>query len=135
MSSQQAPTVTEYFSVDDLHHVRVLVERACAAVGMAGERIYRLVFAVNEIAINAVKHAGGWGVLTVRQSRHGVSVEVSDRGPGLPEALPTERPSVTATETPRPAATWPPSVGQTRLTGSQRESVRSRSFGLTGLGR
>ena len=97
MSSRQAPTVTEYFSVDDLHHVRVLVERACAAVGMAGERIYRLVFAVNEIAINAVKHAGGWGVLTVRQSRHGVSVEVSDRGPGLPEALPTERPSVTAT--------------------------------------
>ncbi len=97
MSSQQAPTVTEYFSVDDLHHVRVLVERACDAVGMAAERIYRLVFAVNEIAINAVKHAGGWGVLTVRQSRHGVSVEISDRGRGLPEALTTERPSVEAT--------------------------------------
>jgi anti-sigma regulatory factor (Ser/Thr protein kinase) len=89
--------VTEYFSVDDLHHVRVLVERACAAVGMSAERIYRLVSAVNEIAINAVKYAGGGGVLTVRQTPHGVSVEVSDRGPGLPEALPTKPPSVDAT--------------------------------------
>jgi serine/threonine-protein kinase RsbW len=78
---------TEEFSVHDLSRVRRLVTRAGRLVGLTVAAIDNLVTAVNEIAVNAVKYAGGRGRLTIRTGPETVSVEVSDQGPGLPDGI------------------------------------------------
>jgi anti-sigma regulatory factor (Ser/Thr protein kinase) len=84
--------VTEEFTVNDLSRVRSLVTRAAKFVGLSIALIDNLVAAVNEIAINAIRYAGGRGRLTIRACQNGVLVDISDSGPGLPDGLSSERP-------------------------------------------
>jgi serine/threonine-protein kinase RsbW len=79
--------VTEEFTIIDLPRVRRLVTRAAQLVGLTVAAIDNLVVAVNEIAVNAIRYAGGKGRLTIRSWPAGLSVEISDDGPGLPAGL------------------------------------------------
>jgi serine/threonine-protein kinase RsbW len=89
--------VSEDFTVTGLQRVRTLVKRAAQWVGLATDAIENLVLAVNEIAINAVLHAGGRGHLAIRAWPTGIVVEISDAGPGLPADVSDQRPDVHAT--------------------------------------
>lgn len=85
--------VSEEFTVADLRRIRAAVEDAGYAAGLGERRVTELVAVVNELAVNAIRYAGGGGRVTMISSFDGLSVEVSDRGPGLPEtATGFERP-------------------------------------------
>lgn len=81
------------FGAEDLPRLRVLVEASAAAGGLPRARQGEFVLAVDEVARNAVEHAGGHGRLTVVRSRGELRCEVTDSGPGftadvIPELLP-----------------------------------------------
>ena len=76
--------VEERFDAHRLASLRRLVARAAAAVGITGERADDVVMAVNEIATNAVAHAGGSGLLRVWVGHGRLLCEVRDQGAGLP---------------------------------------------------
>jgi len=85
--------VTESFTQDDLARVRRLVYHAACAAGLGSAIVDNLVVAVNEVAINAVRYAGGHGFLRVERAPEGLLVEIRDEGPGLPADLSDERPA------------------------------------------
>jgi anti-sigma regulatory factor (Ser/Thr protein kinase) len=88
MSSDHGTTaVSEEFTIGELGRVRALVSRAAKLVGLTRSVIDNLVVAVNEIAANAVRYAGGKGRIRIRSYDRGISVEISDSGPGLPAGL------------------------------------------------
>ncbi|MBT2468993.1 sensor histidine kinase [Streptomyces sp. ISL-66] len=65
----------------DLHRVRSFVARHSAQLGMSPQGAERLMFAVNEVAANAVQHGGGHGEVSVWRTGHKVICEISDPGP------------------------------------------------------
>jgi serine/threonine-protein kinase RsbW len=75
------------FTVEDLRLIRTVVQDAGHSVGVDPHRVGELVAVVHELVVNAVLYAGGGGKLTVIPSDTGLSVEVSDRGPGLPDTV------------------------------------------------
>jgi anti-sigma regulatory factor (Ser/Thr protein kinase) len=88
--------VSEEFTINDLRRVRTLVARAAQWIGLTVKALDDLVVAVNEIAINALLYAGGRARITVAACPDGMSVEISDSGPGLPSGLREERPPTDA---------------------------------------
>src|SRR4051812_156233 len=75
--------IVAMFTVDGLDEVRTVVGVAGTRAGVDPLVLGSLVVAVNEIATNAVRYAGGNGVLHVLIDPHGLYVEISDNGPGL----------------------------------------------------
>ena len=86
------PVTTATFTVSDLGPIRDLVRLAAttAALGRRGED---LVLATNEIVANAVLYGGGSGTIRIAGHHGGLTVEVSDHGPGLPGAASAARPA------------------------------------------
>lgn len=68
------------FSIDDLKVVRDLVAERALAAGLDPRRVPDLVLAVNELATNSVRHAGGQGTLLVWETEHELVCEVRDGG-------------------------------------------------------
>ncbi|OKK16316.1 hypothetical protein AMK16_24915 [Streptomyces sp. CB00455] len=64
----------------DLSAVRPFVARAATSLGMSSAGADRLVFAVNEVATNAVQHGGGAGEVALWRSGHRVVCDVRDSG-------------------------------------------------------
>jgi anti-sigma regulatory factor (Ser/Thr protein kinase) len=60
--------------------VRAVVSRNAADAGMEDRRRNDLVLAVNEIATNSVRHAGGWGTLRMWREGDVLVCEVADKG-------------------------------------------------------
>jgi anti-sigma regulatory factor (Ser/Thr protein kinase) len=89
-------TVEEDFTIADLGRLRSLVARAAHLVGLTVKAVDDLVLAVNEIAGNAIRYAGGRGRIKIVSWARGIAVEISDRGPGFPAGLVDERPPVGA---------------------------------------
>jgi anti-sigma regulatory factor (Ser/Thr protein kinase) len=95
---RMATAVSEGFTIGDLSRVRMLVTRACEHVGL-GAATDDFVTAVNEIAINAIRHAGGCGHLTITASDQDVVVvEIADTGPGFSVDGADQRPGPGATD-------------------------------------
>jgi anti-sigma regulatory factor (Ser/Thr protein kinase) len=65
---------------DRLAAVRRFVGDQATAAGLAPDRAADLVFAVNELATNAVEHGGGTGTLTAWRTDDHLVCEVSDHG-------------------------------------------------------
>jgi anti-sigma regulatory factor (Ser/Thr protein kinase) len=68
------------FTRDTLAQVRAMVCREAARAGMLSRRIAELVLAVNELATNSVRHAGGKGSLRVWRDGEAMTCEVRDSG-------------------------------------------------------
>jgi anti-sigma regulatory factor (Ser/Thr protein kinase) len=64
--------------------VRHAVTGLAARVGLAGQRLDDFVLAVNEMMTNAVRHAGGSGVVILWCQDEKLQCEVVDEGPGIP---------------------------------------------------
>lgn len=68
------------FGVVGLSAARALVSELARSAGLATARVEDLVIAVNEVATNAVKHAGGRGSLRVWSTRDEVICQLEDPG-------------------------------------------------------
>jgi anti-sigma regulatory factor (Ser/Thr protein kinase) len=68
------------FTSSDLGALRSLVAEQGAGAGLDPARSADLVFAVNEIATNSVRHGGGQGELELWTDHQRVVAEVRDRG-------------------------------------------------------
>lgn len=64
----------------DLSAVRHRVAEAAAGLGLPPDRVQRLVFAVNEVATNAVQHGEGTGTVAVRRAGRRVVCDVTSTG-------------------------------------------------------
>ncbi|MFB7632210.1 ATP-binding protein [Streptomyces sp. NPDC056149] len=81
------------FTARLLPQLRLLVEECAAREGLNEPRRGEFVLAVDEIAGNAVEHAGGAGRLVLRRVGDELECRISDAGPGfsetvIPELLP-----------------------------------------------
>ncbi len=72
---------------DQLTIVRSYVTFHAIEVGVAEPEIEQFVQAVNEVAINAIEHGGGSGVLRIWTGPRAMVCEVSDTGAGLRDPL------------------------------------------------
>ena len=68
------------FGLEDLSRVRALVASSAASAGLTEERTADLVLAVNEVASNAIKHAGSSGLIRVWNSSAGLLCQLDDSG-------------------------------------------------------
>jgi serine/threonine-protein kinase RsbW len=75
------------FTQSDLSSVRRLVEEEATAAGLPPERIADVVFAVNEIATNALRHGGEPASIRVWHQTGRLLCEVRDSGKGMPESI------------------------------------------------
>lgn len=64
----------------DLGVLRAFLTHVAEPLGMSKEAVARLVFAVNEVATNAVRHGGGQGHVAVHRSGDRIVCDVSDSG-------------------------------------------------------
>lgn len=87
------PLLQRRFTGRLLPQLRLLVEECAAREGLGEPRRGEFVLAVDEIAGNAVEHAGGSGRLVLRRLDDELECRISDAGPGfsetvIPELLP-----------------------------------------------
>src|SRR4029450_789095 len=96
--STEAPLFRQRFDQGVIGGSRHAVARLSAAAGLYGQRLDGLVVAGNEMITNAVRHAGGRGVLTLWCTDSVLHCEVADNGRGIPaESLrPRQRPPTLA---------------------------------------
>jgi anti-sigma regulatory factor (Ser/Thr protein kinase) len=74
------------FDRHSLGRLCTLVRTAALNADISPWYIDDLLIAVSEIATNAICYAGGTGSITLRGLGGGLLVEISDHGPGLPDA-------------------------------------------------
>ncbi|MFF3276281.1 ATP-binding protein [Streptomyces chrestomyceticus] len=80
------------FTSADLPRVRGVLGEYAARLGLAGNRRNALLLSANELADNAIRHAGGGGLLTLYRRGALVCCRVSDSGPGFDLSVIPERP-------------------------------------------
>jgi anti-sigma regulatory factor (Ser/Thr protein kinase) len=74
------PVRVQAFGAGDLAEIRKLVGLRARAAGLTSSRADDLVLAVNEVASNSIRHAGGAGMLRVWSDGETLLCEVRDRG-------------------------------------------------------
>jgi serine/threonine-protein kinase RsbW len=84
------------FTRSDLSSVRRLVEDEATAAGLPPERIADVVFAVNEIATNALRHGGEPASIRVWHQAGRLLCEIRDSGKGIPEPLAPGKPALSS---------------------------------------
>ncbi len=84
---QGEPSVVLDFNLADLRRVRRTVAAMAMVAGLSGTRADELVFAVNEIASNAVVHGRPPASLRIWKGDGELICEVSDAGDGIKDAL------------------------------------------------
>ena len=71
---------TRIFQAGTLTAMRELVATRAAEAGFPAQAAEDLVLAVNEVATNSIRHAGGGGVLRIWQEGETIICEIQDRG-------------------------------------------------------
>lgn len=79
------PGARELAVTTDLASLRATVAAAATAAGVQPLRVTDLVFAVHELAVNALTHGSGEGVVRIWREEGRFVCEVADCGPGLSE--------------------------------------------------
>jgi anti-sigma regulatory factor (Ser/Thr protein kinase) len=79
-----AGTLDLAFDADALSDLRKAVRAVAVAAGLPGERADEVMFAVHELAANAVRHGGGAGRAWLDVTAGYLNCRVSDTGPGSP---------------------------------------------------
>ena len=93
VSSEQTST-TENFTRHSLGRICTLVRTDAIEAGVAPRDVEDLLIAVSEIVTNAIRYAGGAGSVRLQRLDRGLLTEIRDDGPGLPDGVLSERPSV-----------------------------------------
>jgi anti-sigma regulatory factor (Ser/Thr protein kinase) len=75
------------FGAADIPPLRVLVESYAAFAGLPEPRRGDFVVAMDAVAVNAVQHGGGQGVLVLARTPGELECRISDRGPGFTEEV------------------------------------------------
>lgn len=98
MPNEQPHVVTRApVTVYDLSYLRTQAIGLAHAAGLDDIRAEGFAVAISEIAANSITHAGGTGKITIVQDdARSLYAEISDHGPGMPNAAPT-KPTVNAT--------------------------------------
>lgn len=78
----------EVVKAGNLSDTRRIVAAHARRLGLGESATERLVYAVNEVATNAVEHAGGTGTVRMWTEGSRLVCEVSDRGGGISDPLP-----------------------------------------------
>ncbi|MEV8517531.1 ATP-binding protein [Dactylosporangium sp. NPDC051484] len=81
---QTTALLVEQFGVAQITPIRHAVSRGASAAGLSGSRLEDFVLAVNEIVTNAVRHAGGGGLVRLWVAGGVLVCEVTDHGAGIP---------------------------------------------------
>jgi anti-sigma regulatory factor (Ser/Thr protein kinase) len=76
----RGPVRVQAFGAGDLAEVRKLVALRARGAGLTSSRADDLVLAVNEVASNSIRHAGGAGMLRIWSDGDTLLCEVQDRG-------------------------------------------------------
>ena len=79
-----AGTLDLAFDAGTLSDLRKAVRAVAVAAGLPGERADEVMFAVHELAANAVRHGGGAGRAWLDVTAGYLNCRVSDTGPGSP---------------------------------------------------
>ncbi|HEX6681497.1 MAG TPA: ATP-binding protein [Candidatus Limnocylindrales bacterium] len=79
------PALTIPFHRGNLAELRSLVAELADRAGLDDHRIDDLLVVATELATNAVRHAGGSGVLRLWSGGDALYCQVIDDGPGLPD--------------------------------------------------
>jgi len=77
------PILTVRFNGDNLAELRSLVAVSAHQAGLDNRRIEDLLVVATELATNAVRHAGGSGMLRLWSSHGTLHCRVTDKGPGI----------------------------------------------------
>jgi anti-sigma regulatory factor (Ser/Thr protein kinase) len=95
----QAPVVLldQPFTEADLPALRRAVAAHADRTALSALRVTDLVLIASELAANAIRHGGGTGRLRLWSTGDSIHCQVSDRGPGLAQPLPRQRPEPTIT--------------------------------------
>lgn len=72
------------FNQASLGTVRTELARCGAAAGLVDPELFNFVLAVNEITTNAVRYAGGQGLLRLWRDFPRLWCQIEDKGPGIP---------------------------------------------------
>lgn len=80
MSAPRADATTIVFTLSELHGVRTMVEEHAERAGLSSGQRHALVLAVDELASNSIKHAGGGGELRIWNTGDTLLCEVHDEG-------------------------------------------------------
>ncbi len=75
-----ADATTMPFTLSELHGVRTLVEEQAQRAGLSSGKRHALVLAVDELATNSIKHAGGGGELRIWATGDTLLCEIHDHG-------------------------------------------------------
>lgn len=75
-----------WFDGTALRVAREQIRAACARSGLTGDDLYPFVLAVHEAMTNVVCHGGGHGQLLLWWHAETLWCEISDHGPGIPDA-------------------------------------------------
>jgi serine/threonine-protein kinase RsbW len=89
-------SASETFTGADIGKVRALVHAAGVAARVASDELDNLLLAVSEVVTNAIVHGGDAGSVAVEHQTTGLVVVICDNGNGLPDNLPSDRPSIGA---------------------------------------
>ncbi|MFD7663039.1 ATP-binding protein [Streptomyces sp. NPDC059788] len=80
------------FTSADLSRLRVVLGEYAARLGLTGRRHNALLLSANELADNAVRHAGGGGLLRLYREGSLVCCRVCDSGPGFDASVIPDHP-------------------------------------------
>jgi len=89
MSPGHDPRWSQPFTGTDVPRLRHALRREAEQRGVGGDALDDLVAALNELMINAVRHGGGRGVVSLSRDGDTLVCEVADDGPGFAEGPPS----------------------------------------------
>jgi anti-sigma regulatory factor (Ser/Thr protein kinase) len=94
-SRGNAPEVVDVdqpFDADGLYAMRATVAAHATNLGAGPVLVDQLLIVASELATNAIRHGGGSGRLRVWREDARLHLEVSDRGPGMPDPTAGSKP-------------------------------------------
>ncbi len=75
--------VDEVFAAGGLNHLRRVVAAHASQAHTTRVEVERLVHIASELVVNAIEHGGGSGRLRLWHDQRFLSVQVTDKGPGM----------------------------------------------------